>query len=127
MKPTKLFRGLSCRNWIDKTTASKSVSAKAFLRKERDVDGLSVFDEAQCCHKLDIYGIALIETSKVEALANPLDGSNLHVRFNDPEDTHHLVIENVPFHHLHEYEAEMLAGHLARRAALFWEKTKTSS
>jgi len=122
MKPGSVFRGLSYKSCIDRTRAPHSVTARAFLRKEKDIDGLSVFDNEDSCRKLNIYGIAEVATEEVERFENPVDGLQLAVRYNDPGDPCHLVIENLPFHHLHEQKAELLGGNLARMAILRWEK-----
>jgi hypothetical protein len=122
MKPSSVYRALSYEKCIDRTNTPPSLTAKAFLRRESDVDGLSVFDDQASCHRLNIVGIAEIAVEEVEKFANPIDGSRLQVLYNLPEDPHHLIIDNVPFHYLHVLEAERLAGDLARKALLCWEK-----
>lgn len=94
MQPRSVFRGLSNRSCIDRNAVPHSVTARAFLRKEKDIDGLSVFDNENSCKKLNIYGIAEIATEEVERFENPVDGLQLAVRYNDPGDPCHLVIEN---------------------------------
>jgi hypothetical protein len=122
MKPYAVYRALSYKKCIDKTGTRHAVTGKAFLRKESDLDGVSVFDDQASCHRLNIFGIAEIVAEEVEKFVNPVDGLPLAVFYNAPKSPHHLIIDNMPFHYLHELEAELLAGNLARKAALCWEK-----
>jgi hypothetical protein len=122
MKPNSVYRALSYKRCIDKTVAPHAVTSKAFLRRESDTDGVSVFDEEESCHRLNIFGIAQIAVTDVEQFANPVDGRRLAVFYNSPKSPHHLVIDNMPFHYLHEQQAELLAGNLARKARMCWEK-----
>ena len=91
------------------------------------MDGVSVFDDQASCHRLSIYGIAEVAVEEVESFVNPVVCEprrwfTFSVLYNLPEDPRHLIIDNVPFHYLHEQEAELLAGNLARKANLCWEK-----
>ena len=83
---------------------------------------MSVFDDQASCHRLNIFGIAEIAVADVERFVNPVDGLPLGVFYNSPKSPHHLIIDNMPFHYLHEQQAELLAGNLARQAKVCWEK-----
>jgi hypothetical protein len=122
MKPLAVYRALSYKKCIDKTVAPPAVTGKAFLRKESDTDGVSVFDDQASCRRLNIFGIAEITVEDVEQFVNPVDGLHLAVFYNAPNSPHHLIIDNMPFHYLHEQQAELLAGNLARKAKVCWEK-----
>jgi hypothetical protein len=64
---------------IDKTAVWHAVTGKAFLRKESDLDGISVFDDKTSCHRPNIFGIAEIVVAEVEKFVNPVDGLPLAV------------------------------------------------
>jgi len=57
-------------------------------------------------------------------LQNPVNGAKLKLCYNDPQNPHHLVIENLPFLHEHQDEAETLAFDIAQKATLRPFKTK---
>ncbi len=118
MSPKPVFRGLSNKSWINKQTNPESVSPTAFLRKPKDMDGISVFDDPESCSVLRIFGIAEIQIQDVVALNNPLNGTNLKVCYNRADNPHHLVIDNVPFQHEHPDESETLALHMAMKATI---------
>jgi hypothetical protein len=79
MKPYAVYRVLSYTKCIDKTAVWHAVTGKAFLRKESDLDGISVFDDKTSCHRLNIFGIAEIVVAEVEKFVNPVDGLPLAV------------------------------------------------
>jgi hypothetical protein len=70
---------LSYKKCIDKTVAPHAVTGKAFLQRESDIDGVSVFDDQASCHRLNIFGIAEIAVADVEQFVNPVDGLPLAV------------------------------------------------
>jgi hypothetical protein len=83
---------------------------------------VSVFDDQASYRRLNIFGIAEVTVEDVEQFVNPVDGLHLAVFHNAPNSPHHLIIDNMPFHYLHEQQAELLAGNLARKAKVCWEK-----
>jgi hypothetical protein len=112
---TWTFRGLTGslkRNlWASKV--------KAFLRKPKDDDGITVVPEPCLCCALDISGIGKIKVEDIESFHNPATNDQLQV-FQDAED--HAVILHVPYHHEHEKEAQDLANDLAEMCTLLGEK-----
>ncbi len=118
MNPKLVFRGLSNKSWINKQTNLESVSPKAFLRRARDLDGISVFDEPESCSALQIFGIAEVRIEDLLRLANPLNGTNLKICYNHPHNPHHLAVDNVPFQHEHPDESETLALIIASKAKI---------
>jgi hypothetical protein len=123
MKSHSVFRALGNENWINKKTNPTSVSSKAFLRKPKDVDGVSVFDEEDSCYALKLSGTATIPIQELLQLENPLNRAKLKLCYDDPDDPHHLIIENLPFLHEHQDEAETLALNIAQKATLQALKT----
>lgn len=104
------YRGMSSGGWIDKTHDPWGTTVKAFLRKRKDVDGITVLPRAHLCCELDIRGIGRVSVGQVETIQNPIDGNFLYIT----DDTAiHGYIANVPFHHEHEKEANDIATDLA--------------
>jgi hypothetical protein len=116
MNSKNVYRGLGNENWINKKTNPKSVGLKAFLRKPKDKDGLSVFDEEENCHRLRLFGTAELSIQDLLAIQNPITGLPLKICYNDPTNSHHLIIEGLPFPHEHPAEANTLAINIAERA-----------
>jgi hypothetical protein len=123
MKSRTLFRGLSYPSWINSKTVPPSVRLKAFLRKPKDVDGLSVFDAQECCNSLNVSGVAEIALIDVLMLQDPVTGAKLRACYDTSDDPHHLVLDGVPFAHEHPAEADTLAINLALKAKLLDSET----
>ena len=92
---------------------------KAFLRKPKDDDGITVLPEPCLCCALDISGIGKIKVGDIESLSNPATNVQLEV-VQEAED--HALILNVPFHGEHEKDAQDLATALAEMCTLLDEK-----
>jgi len=118
MNSRPVFRGLSKKSWISQQTSPQSVSSKAFLRRLRDEDGISVFDDPESCSALQIVGVAEIAIGDLLSLENPLSGTRLRVCYDDASKPHHLVIENVPFADHHPNESETVALNIAMKAKI---------
>jgi hypothetical protein len=92
---------------------------KAFLRKPKDDDGITVLPEPCLCCALKISGIGKIKVGDIESLSNPVTKEKLHVLQNEKD---HAVIVNVPYHDDHPNEAQQLAKALAAMCTLLDEK-----
>jgi hypothetical protein len=109
------YRGMNSGGWIDKEQDPWGVAVKAFLRKDKDTDGITVLTRPHLCCSLNIRGIGQISVQDIETVTSPIDNQSLYVEENT---ANHGYIGNVPFHSQHPQAANDVATDLAELCRL---------
>ena len=110
---TIVYRGIDRNGWLYRQRDPWGVRYGAFIRKQKDDDGLTVTPEASQCCEIELIQIAKIDVAEIEKMVNPITGEKLYV-WQDAID--HACIPNLPFHHEHAQAAQDLATDLAEVA-----------
>lgn len=121
---TVLFRGLGTSGQIDRKRDPWGVTLKAFFRKRKDDDGLTVLPQAHLCCEIELLQIAKIDVAEIEKLINPITGEHLYVWRDSPD---HACIPNLPFHDEFPQEANDLATDLASAAEILTPEEFTTA
>ncbi len=111
-----VYRGISKKRHLN--YPEMSINNEAFLRLDRDIDGLSIGTSGKSVlmNVPGAYGMTELPVADIRQVVNCEEGLYLDVVI---DNSPHGYIHNVPFHSKHPQAAEEVAGNLARMAKLF--------